>query len=454
MKKIAILIIGVLYASGLAAQSHSFRDTSYVRYEQFDYDSWVSEDVLHHGKMPFRPMRPITPTQQYDALINEDIVQYNYTDNPTGMEVVGLSAAVYYIPGSSQNPNAKQHALLLYEATPDTFILKGQLTWNEIDTAGRPNGRWLVNNTNCQFSSPLFTGIAEYSDRKVFDLYFDSSIVVYDSFYVGGTSRFGAGNCCYVTFQPPYDTVCHISTMWKIISYNSWIPSGWHWAPTNQFLMVLPIIKVVDTSFANAPECPRVAGLFARGNYTDTVTVQWNLDTLHREFEVSYGREGTRPDDGTIVTVSNSNRWQFMDTAYRDMPMITYVRTVCREYDTLRWGEWGSPVYWRLHHEVSDTTQHDTTQHEGIAVAEESDLSRYVQLMPNPASGSVIVMSSYGIDGVEVYDVRGELVLELSGIGRGTSTGFDVSKWASGTYVVLVRTPAGMDSKRLVVKGN
>jgi hypothetical protein len=86
-----------------------------------------------------------------------------------------------------------------------------------------------------------------------------------------------------------------------------------------------------------------------------------------------------------------------------------------------------------------------------VASPEENGLSRYVQLMPNPASGSVTVMSSYGIDGVEVYDVRGERVLELSGIGRVTTTGFDVSKWEKGAYVVLVRTPAGTASKRLVV---
>ena len=72
--------------------------------------------------------------------------------------------------------------------------------------------------------------------------------------------------------------------------------------------------------------------------------------------------------------------------------------------------------------------------------------------MPNPASGSVVVMSSYGIEGVEVYDERGERVLTLSGAERGTTAGFDVSKWAKGAYVVLVRTRAGTASKRLVVK--
>ena len=35
--------------------------------------------------------------------------------------------------------------------------------------------------------------------------------------------------------------------------------------------------------------------------------------------------------------------------------------------------------------------------------------------------------------------------------GQSTTVGFDVSSWAKGAYVVLVRTPAGTASKRLVV---
>ena len=200
----------------------------------------------------------------------------------------------------------------------------------------------------------------------------------------------------------------------------------------------------MDTSFANAPECPRVTGLFARGSFTDTVTVQWGRDSVHRVFEVSYGREGTAPDDGTIVTVYDT-RWEFTDTAYRDIPMVSYVRTVCREYDTLRWGEWSSPLRWRLHHEA------DTGGHGEIGVPEErGDLSRFVQLMPNPASGSVVVMSSYGIERVEVYDMRGERVLEEKG--RSTTLGFDAASWPRGAYVVVVHTPAGTSTKKLVLK--
>ena len=190
-----------------------------------------------------------------------------------------------------------------------------------------------------------------------------------------------------------------------------------------------------------------MTGLFARGNYTDTVTVQWAQDSLHPEFELSYGCEGIRPEDGTIVTLRD-NKWMFSDTAYSDTPMVAYVRTVCREYDTLRWSRWSDPVYFRLHHE-----RDDTTQHEEISMPDERDvLSRFVRIMPNPASGNVLVMSSYGIDRIEVFDVRGERVLEQSNTEHRRSAEFDVTSWAKGVYVVLIHTPGGTSAKRLVVK--
>ena len=209
--------------------------------------------------------------------------------------------------------------------------------------------------------------------------------------------------------------------------------------------MILPIIEVVDTSFANAPECPAVSGLFARGNYTDTVTVQWDYDSLHPEYQLWYGPEADFETRSAMVPL-RTNRWVFSDASYADTQMVAYVRAVCHEYDTLRYSEWGRPIRFMLHHQEPDTTGHGDI---GVPEAED-DLSRYVQLMPNPASGSVLISSSYRIDRVEAYDVRGEKVMEQPTEGR--KAAFDVSAWPKGAYVVLVRTPAGTAAKRLVVQ--
>ena len=459
MKKIALVVVAVLVAVGVAAQSHSFRDTSYVRYEQFDFDAWVYSDPHHHGKgINYGILYP----SPHAPLVSDDVVQYNYTDSPTGVKIVGLSAVIHRESGDVLTyPMNPPEYLLLYDASTDTFELKAMVQWEETDTAGRPFYEYMSNAVSSDYQPHIYSGSGAPLIR-LFDHYFDKPIVLYDSFYVGATSRFWLyspleaippSQSRYTThITESFPDTNYLISLWKIYHHSSlggtYIPYQWHWVMSDQFLMVLPIIEVVDTSFANAPECPRVSGLFLRGNYTDTVTLQWEQDSLHREFELSYGRDGIAPEDGTIVRLNNTTRWQFTDTAYCDTPMVAYLRTVCREYDTLRWSDWSS-MRWQLHYERPA----DTTQHEEIEVPDDrSDLSRFVRLMPNPASGSVVVMSSYGIDGLEVYDVRGNRVLEHKVEGRGRSVGFDVTGWTKGTYVVLVHTPTGIATKRLVVE--
>ena len=241
------------------------------------------------------------------------------------------------------------------------------------------------------------------------------------------------------------DTTCYMPSLWKMYHYGNVPQYQWHWAPSTQFLMILPIIEVVDSSFANAPECPRVSGLFVRGSYTDTVTVQWDYDSLHPEYQLWYGPEADFETRSAIVPL-RTNRWVFTDASYADVPMVVYVRTVCHEYDTLRYSEWSTPLRFTLHHQEQDTSGHGD-----IGVPEAGDdLSRFVQLMPNPASGSVLVNSSYVIRRVEAYDVRGEKVMDQPTEGRKAT--FDVSSWPKGAYVLLVRTPAGTATKRLVVQ--
>ena len=469
MKKTTLFILCFVAATGSFAQSHTFRDTSYVPYEQFDYDAWVMEDPVHNGKA-FHSC-PILPRTESAALLNDDILQYNYTDNPAGMKVVGISAHVF-MNKRMMNPNATSEHLLLYEATPDSFILKAQVQWFETDTAGRPDGYYMVNPLNChnpsqdyELSYYWYASNHPYYAIKVFDMFFDKPVTVYDSFYVGGTSRFMSGfggpeHCDSCISQSRYivfvtsntgrnDTTCYMPSLWKMYHYGNngtgFPQYQWYWAPSTQFLMILPIIEVVDTTFANAPICPVVSGLFVRGNYTDTVTVQWDYDSLHPEYQLWYGPEADFETNSTMVPL-RTNKWVFSDASYADKQMVAYVRTVCHEYDTLRYSEWGRPIRFMLHHEEQDTTGHGD-----IGVPEAGDdLARFVQLMPNPASGSVLVSSSYSISRVEAYDVRGEKVMDQPTEGR--TAVIDVTAWPKGAYVVLVRTPQGTAAKRLVVQ--
>ena len=71
MKKIVIYAMCLLVASGVAAQYHSFGDTIQIKYEQFDFDAWVMNNPLTHGKVADE--YPWLPNpRNYNVLLNDD----------------------------------------------------------------------------------------------------------------------------------------------------------------------------------------------------------------------------------------------------------------------------------------------------------------------------------------------------------------------------------------------
>ena len=83
---------------------------------------------------------------------------------------------------------------------------------------------------------------------------------------------------------------------------------------------------------------------------------------------------------------------------------------------------------------------------ESIATIEEN--STY--LMPNPASETVTVASSFRIGDVEVYTLEGRRI--LASRVDGISTTLDISSLPTGTYIVRIATNNGTAYKKLIVK--
>ena len=77
-------------------------------------------------------------------------------------------------------------------------------------------------------------------------------------------------------------------------------------------------------------------------------------------------------------------------------------------------------------------------------------VSRYVTVRPNPATEEARVLSSFGIEGVEVFDAEGRRVAELRG--EGLEARIDVRGWAAGSYLLRVATPLGATTKKLLVR--
>lgn len=91
----------------------------------------------------------------------------------------------------------------------------------------------------------------------------------------------------------------------------------------------------------------------------------------------------------------------------------------------------------------------DTTTIDTVSIASPRVLERYVGLQPNPASGQVRVVSSFGMSSVEVFNTAGIKVMEMPA--RSYTATLDVSGLDEGTYLVRVVTPSGITTKKLLV---
>ncbi len=77
-------------------------------------------------------------------------------------------------------------------------------------------------------------------------------------------------------------------------------------------------------------------------------------------------------------------------------------------------------------------------------------LERYVNLMPNPASEQVRLVSSFGLTHVEAYNEAGKRVYD--GTVSGYATVLELQGWPAGLYVLRVHTRMGVVTKKLVVR--
>ncbi len=98
-----------------------------------------------------------------------------------------------------------------------------------------------------------------------------------------------------------------------------------------------------------------------------------------------------------------------------------------------------------------DTTQTDTTGRGDTQGVERHDMmERMVAVTPNPAKTQVKVACGMGLTLVEVFDASGKQV--LSEKASGMVHRLDVAGWPQGVYAVVVHTPLGKVTKKLLVE--
>ena len=95
---------------------------------------------------------------------------------------------------------------------------------------------------------------------------------------------------------------------------------------------------------------------------------------------------------------------------------------------------------------VSTDTTHVDTTHNGISAGL---LERYVNVYPTVADGgTVTVLSSFHLEGVEVYDAAGRMLSRQPA--SGVAATVDVSQLPAGSYVLRINTVSGSTAKKFL----
>jgi hypothetical protein len=430
--------------------------------------------------------------RDYVKELSGEQVQYNYIEG--GATIHGIVAWSYPRLNPEGLENYPMNDLLLYDAMPDTLILLEQVPLSDFSpsyTHPRFPVRHLVANS-CDGAVGLVTNDPHYGDQYVL---FDKPVRVADSFYVGATQKrleaLAARNWAVAVSRgagseiPPFPDndrrwdyiamsdfgTSHDSTCWPppIKMKQRWTlpeslttffdtcsfwsdpfryqpPVGYtvnQWIDRYEldFFMIVPLIEAYDTLWDyELPACPRVEWFNVTDQRGDTTVLRWqSADATHREWQLSYGPRGSEPDDGTFVTCRGTS-WRHIDSLHTGDSMSAWVRTVCRDEDYLRYGDWSHEVTWGGQPAPLWTGQpFGNVRLDGL-----------VRLSPNPAHGRVEVASAYRLTGVEVYSMDGRQRYRADA--QGLACTFSVEGWPQGSYIVLVQTASGTSTKKLLVR--
>ena len=399
------------------------------------------------------------------------LLSYSFTATP--LEVIGIAALkpilhTNPITGVQWDSAPQQEYFLLYEATPDSVYKVAEIPWYKDDPHRsifiRGNGG--INEGTAFDSVCCGSGTRWYEIHPIVEYYFDTPIILHDSFYVGQTFNsylditdpaidLGWASLCntsvgyyaagpvggYINCEEQASTIHDINNevcglYWPSIIYSlpgtalyDEHPSPWYtnyrWVP-----MVFPIIRV-DTTVPPPDYCPPVENLQVQTAGDSCVDVTWDAFINHQfGYEVQYGPR-SMPESQWESAYPDINFAHLCDLN----PDFLYglrVRPYCNA--DKQEGEWSEVVYFR-----------PTVG----AATEPSALSQHTTLAPNPATESVRVESDYVIMKVDVYDAVGQHVWNIPVYGRRTE--IDLGGLTAGGYHLLITTSQGVTVKRLVV---
>lgn len=392
----------------------------------------------------------------YDSLIIPSFAGHGYmlhqTDVP--LRIIGVAATLSASLGLSSftyDPTLDTQYVILFDATAAGPQELMRFSWTDTFQAIPP--RYL----EIPAASSPYQGFANECDSirihknivPIWEYYFDSAIVVTDSFYLGWDKfspnvvddksseyfMFLDYRCAmYYLYYTIRDPACHANIPYAKflnLAYPMNSYSNLQYRTARECFHIYPIIEVdtvglpYDTALFSC-DVPQNPQLLFRTAYN--ARVSW-ADTLSLAWQVSVAPQGTSPDNGRIdschTTVFDIYGLS-PDTAY-----CVYVRGRCSKSMWDGWSDW------------SDSLALPAT---AVGIAAQPDGNGILALTPNPTTGIAVVnllKPQETSAQLELRDLTGRTVLAWQ-VPAGTSAlDIDVSRCAAGTYILHLLTAEG-----------
>ena len=426
------------------------RVPNYYYWDTFWFDKYLdNEDLRWDGSTSFLTGDACGCQPEY--------ARYLYTDSP--LRVIGIAAAINTwlirrIQHDTTYPwdNTFNDYFSLYEidtATNDLVPLASK-PWNKTQP------RYLVQTTF--FKELTRNRLGENDFHPIFEVYFDSAITVYDSFYVSvtnnnsyddGTYRYAYYFSAPVGTFPQYRTGSYAWDMrpqpnhFRRKVHRLYHPTqidefgatdtNWHTLGTTWNMVYFYMFPIIDTSqYIQDTLCEKPQDLGIMNLSAESVMLSWN-GGASTQWELSVCPEECLPETGTTSIWNNS-----VATLTGLQPETWYyawVRSVCDSTTASSWSE-------RLRFFVPSSSTPNSV--------EETEVDRNTHIMPNPASEIVTVVSAFRIGSVEIWSISGQLALRQKT--DGISTTIDISSLTKGSYIMRISTNHGMVYKKLIVE--
>ena len=479
-----VLVAALLLTMAVSARAqysdyyyHRVGDTIEMRSE-IGYYAWWNFEYYYENDLPlyFEPNElPYIFAQDplVYAMDSAVFVQRYYT--PTPLRVVGLAGVCMRARGiwpsfGNRDTNEYKDYFVIYDAMPDSFPLVGKTEWSPYDSYRMLHLQYHLIGQGDPYDTTSFL-CCRHSPKEIYlpihEYYFDSAIIVEDSFYVGGT--FFGGDTDFTGINDPtlirtyYWTVSygdgHEYPCEAVVNYipgNCTLESGlykskygfttmagspirtfadapWVWQDRifGRHILIYPLVEV-DTTVAPSWACLPVDNVQVTSSGR-LATVTWDVFPNYSRVRLRYGKAQFPQSQWTEIDVTGNTLYTITDL----QPQTRYGVTMKAECDTIKKASpWSEPVTF--------FSGGNTEGIEGTTL-----LSQLTFLQPNPTKDEMTVTSSFSLKEIDIWTVDGTMVYHGGCTGHDTKV--DVSWLRPGTYIVAIHTHNGTTHKRLVI---